>query len=274
MLRNFNVNRQEKEREEGWGPNFEHMRQIIIVELYDLIYDLRGIREDNTPDTQLLINVRNKLEDIRKYVGGQDTKIVLDRRSRRWTCKELSDKILEMSNFLNKPSTSAQMQYTCAMLYQLVNIISKARVVDITDSPPGGEGGAPGGVHGSRPGEVDDTIFDEEKPDKLSGKLDLFARQLSRVIDKAEPGTKPRLMSSEGDLLRARNSAVNIETRLEALEQENKTFQECSICLTNIPDHALQCGHRFCKPCIEMFRGLPQRCPVCKQVIRSCIRLY
>ena len=57
-------------------------------------------------------------------------------------------------------------------------------IVDLTDSPPKdvGDGGAPRGVHGSGPGEVDNRIFDEQIPDKLGEQLALLDRQWRRVI--------------------------------------------------------------------------------------------
>ncbi|TVU43472.1 hypothetical protein EJB05_09947 [Eragrostis curvula] len=46
--------------------------------------------------------------------------------------------------------------------------------------------------------------------------------------------------------------------------------QVCPICLTNAKDLAFGCGHMCCRECGENLT----RCPICRQVIRSKLRLY
>ena len=173
----------------------------------------------------------------------------------------------------------------------LESIQKEMGVVDITDSPPKevGEGGAPGGVHGSAPGEVDDSIFDQKLPDKLSDGLDLLYRRLCKVFDnmqnKVESKIKPidRLGTIAEYLGHfadgARNSAKNLEKRIEALEKENKELKEkllCNLCFKNEPDTFLYvCKHRFCEPCVKILNeGDPPLCPVCRKVMKTYERLF
>uniref|UniRef100_A0A0A9C4W5 RING-type domain-containing protein n=1 Tax=Arundo donax TaxID=35708 RepID=A0A0A9C4W5_ARUDO len=46
--------------------------------------------------------------------------------------------------------------------------------------------------------------------------------------------------------------------------------QVCPICLTNAKDLAFGCGHMCCRECGENLT----RCPICRQAIRSRLRLY
>ncbi|XP_015695752.1 E3 ubiquitin-protein ligase RGLG4-like [Oryza brachyantha] len=46
--------------------------------------------------------------------------------------------------------------------------------------------------------------------------------------------------------------------------------QVCPICLTNAKDLAFGCGHMCCRECGESLT----RCPICRQTIRSKLRLY
>ena len=175
-------------------------------------------------------------------------------------------------------------------------------VVDITGSPPKevgeggagggqevGQGGAPGGVHGSAPGEVDDSIFDQKLPDKLSDGLDLLYRRLCKVFDnmqnKVESKIKPidRLGTIAEYLGHfadgARNSAKNLEKRIEALEKENKELKAklfCNLCFEKEPDTLVfVCKHRFCEQCVKtLMRAVPPLCPVCRKEMKAYERIY
>ena len=175
-------------------------------------------------------------------------------------------------------------------------------VVDITGSPPKevgeggagggqevGQGGAPGGVHGSAPGEVDDSIFDQKLPDKLSDGLDLLYRRLCKVFDnmqnKVESKIKPidRLGTIAEYLGHfadgARNSAKNLEKRIEALEKENKELTAklfCNLCFEKEPDTLVfVCKHRFCEQCVKtLMRAVPPLCPVCRKEMKAYERIY
>ena len=77
----------------------------------------------------------------------------------------------------------------------------------------------------------------------------------------------------------ARNSAKNLEKRIEALEKENKELKDkllCNLCFKNEPDTFLYvCKHRFCEPCVKILNeGDPPLCPVCRKVMKTYERLF
>eukprot|EP00929_Paragymnodinium_shiwhaense_P083548 TRINITY_DN44579_c0_g1_i2.p1 TRINITY_DN44579_c0_g1~~TRINITY_DN44579_c0_g1_i2.p1 ORF type:complete len:167 (+),score=15.80 TRINITY_DN44579_c0_g1_i2:116-616(+) len=49
----------------------------------------------------------------------------------------------------------------------------------------------------------------------------------------------------------------------------------CPVCMTNVMNMALGCGHRVCGDCLKAIRRRQQeQCPVCRTPITSCVRLY
>lgn len=50
----------------------------------------------------------------------------------------------------------------------------------------------------------------------------------------------------------------------------------CPVCLVNLPNAALDCGHRVCAACLaHIQRGRPPGlCPICREVIHEVLRLY
>lgn len=55
-----------------------------------------------------------------------------------------------------------------------------------------------------------------------------------------------------------------------AAAAEPREDQVCPICLTNAKDLAFGCGHMCCRECGENL----DRCPICRETIRSKLRLY
>ncbi|EMS57413.1 hypothetical protein CFC21_098139 [Triticum aestivum] len=87
---------------------------------------------------------------------------------------------------------------------------------------------------------------------------------LGRSTGKAKrvvPAPPPLPASSS---LRREASSAN------AAAAEPREDQVCPICLTNAKDLAFGCGHMCCRECGENL----DRCPICRETIRSKLRLY
>jgi hypothetical protein len=48
----------------------------------------------------------------------------------------------------------------------------------------------------------------------------------------------------------------------------------CSVCLINVKDIRLTCGHMLCKNCATQVRSLSQNCPICRKPITSMDKVY
>ncbi|KAM0919372.1 hypothetical protein ACQ4PT_008280 [Festuca glaucescens] len=93
---------------------------------------------------------------------------------------------------------------------------------------------------------------------------------LGRTTGKAKrvvPAPPPLPVSSQRQpsSLRREGSGANATAPAEPRED-----QVCPICLTNAKDLAFGCGHMCCRECGENLT----RCPICRETIRSKLRLY
>jgi len=79
-----------------------------------------------------------------------------------------------------------------------------------------------------------------------------------------------------------RASKTEIEDRIEKAEgsierinheicRRSKEEKECQICNENKRDHSIDCGHIFCRKCINRFQS--RVCPICRKPIREKPRL-
>ncbi|CAO2210218.1 unnamed protein product [Urochloa humidicola] len=93
---------------------------------------------------------------------------------------------------------------------------------------------------------------------------------LGRTTGKAkrvQPAPPPLPPAQRQPSLRRGASNVNAGSAQSA---EPRDDQVCPICLTNAKDLAFGCGHMCCRECGESLT----RCPICRQPIRSKLRLY
>uniref|UniRef100_A0A453RZX5 RING-type domain-containing protein n=1 Tax=Aegilops tauschii subsp. strangulata TaxID=200361 RepID=A0A453RZX5_AEGTS len=78
------------------------------------------------------------------------------------------------------------------------------------------------------------------------------------------PPPLPASAQRQPSSLRLEASSAN------AAAAEPREDQVCPICLTNAKDLAFGCGHMCCRECGENL----DRCPICRETIRSKLRLY
>jgi len=288
-----------KRNREG-DEGFNELQGQIGTALYSIIFALERIRNPIFPVVQSLRTLQ-RIQDT--FVTQQmifDNVITAEAPSLR----SIADRMQRLIDMISGHSIrtglfdSAAIELRKALGY----IQAPTDVVDITGPPPKevgeggagggqevGQGGAPGGVHGSAPGEVDDSIFDQKLPDKLSDGLDLLYRRLCKVFhnmqNKVESEVKPiDRLGTIAEYLGyfadgARNSAKNLEKRIEAVEKENKELKDkllCNLCFKNEPDTFLYvCKHRFCEPCVKILNeGDPPLCPVCRKVMKTYERFF
>ncbi|XP_047073673.1 E3 ubiquitin-protein ligase RGLG4-like isoform X1 [Lolium rigidum] len=93
---------------------------------------------------------------------------------------------------------------------------------------------------------------------------------LGRTTGKAKrvvpaPPPLPASAQRQPSSLRREGSGANATAPAEPRED-----QVCPICLTNAKDLAFGCGHMCCRECGENLT----RCPICRETIRSKLRLY
>ncbi|KAJ1694990.1 hypothetical protein LUZ63_011688 [Rhynchospora breviuscula] len=67
-----------------------------------------------------------------------------------------------------------------------------------------------------------------------------------------------------------RQASMRQSSSLQSTATGDDQNQVCPICLTNNKDLAFNCGHMTCRECGENL----QRCPICRAVVRSRLRLY
>ncbi|KAJ3688729.1 hypothetical protein LUZ61_017893 [Rhynchospora tenuis] len=67
-----------------------------------------------------------------------------------------------------------------------------------------------------------------------------------------------------------RQTSMRQPSSLQSTATGDDQNQVCPICLTNTKDLAFGCGHMCCRECGENL----QRCPICRAVVRSRLRLY
>ncbi|XP_078170707.1 E3 ubiquitin-protein ligase RGLG5-like [Carex rostrata] len=67
-----------------------------------------------------------------------------------------------------------------------------------------------------------------------------------------------------------RQTSMRQPSSLQSTTTGDDPNQVCPICLTNTKDLAFGCGHMTCRECGENL----QRCPICRAVVRSRLRLY
>jgi hypothetical protein len=63
--------------------------------------------------------------------------------------------------------------------------------------------------------------------------------------------------------------------RLKIRDDEGNELGECAICMSNVKDIILSCGHCcMCKQCYETIRDLDRKCPIRREPFRSYIMVY
>ncbi|XP_047058944.1 E3 ubiquitin-protein ligase RGLG4-like [Lolium rigidum] len=95
------------------------------------------------------------------------------------------------------------------------------------------------------------------------GILGRSTRKAKRVVPAPPP--LPASSQRQPSSLRREGSGTNATVPAEPRED-----QVCPICLTNAKDLAFGCGHMCCRECGENLT----RCPICRETIRSKLRLY
>ncbi|KAG2581425.1 E3 ubiquitin-protein ligase RGLG4-like [Panicum virgatum] len=101
---------------------------------------------------------------------------------------------------------------------------------------------------------------------KATVELGILGRSTGNA-KRVTPAPPPLPPAQRQPSLRRGSSNVNAGSARPA---EPRDDQVCPICLTNAKDLAFGCGHMCCRECGESLT----RCPICRQPIRSKLRLY
>lgn len=96
--------------------------------------------------------------------------------------------------------------------------------------------------------------------------MNMNARRRSTGNAKRVAPAPPPLPHAQRQASSLRRGASNVGGAAAAPRDD----QVCPICLTNAKDLAFGCGHMCCRECGESLT----RCPICRQPIRSKLRLY
>lgn len=104
---------------------------------------------------------------------------------------------------------------------------------------------------------------------KATMELGILGRSSTGNAKRVVPAPPPLPASSQRQpsSLRREGSGANANATAAAEPRED---QVCPICLTNAKDLAFGCGHVCCRECGENLT----RCPICRETIRSKLRLY
>ena len=63
--------------------------------------------------------------------------------------------------------------------------------------------------------------------------------------------------------------------RLKIIDDEGNELRECAICMHNVNDIILSCGHCcMCKMCYDNMQYRNQNCPICRAPITSTVTVY
>ncbi|XP_062196649.1 E3 ubiquitin-protein ligase RGLG4-like [Phragmites australis] len=101
---------------------------------------------------------------------------------------------------------------------------------------------------------------------KATVELGILGRSTG-TAKRVAPAPPPLPPQQRQPSLRRRASNVNEAAAQPAAPRDD---QVCPICLTNTKDLAFGCGHMCCRECGENLT----KCPICRQSIRSRLRLY
>jgi len=101
---------------------------------------------------------------------------------------------------------------------------------------------------------------------KATVELGILGRSTGNA-KRVTPAPPPLPPAQRQPSLRRGSSNVNAGSTQPAAPRDD---QVCPICLTNAKDLAFGCGHMCCRECGESLT----RCPICRQPIRSKLRLY
>lgn len=106
---------------------------------------------------------------------------------------------------------------------------------------------------------------------KATMELGILGRSSTGNAKRVVPAPPPLPASSQRQpsSLRREGSGANANANATAAA-EPREDQVCPICLTNAKDLAFGCGHVCCRECGENLT----RCPICRETIRSKLRLY
>ncbi|WVZ95202.1 hypothetical protein U9M48_040996 [Paspalum notatum var. saurae] len=83
-------------------------------------------------------------------------------------------------------------------------------------------------------------------------------------------GKAKRVVPAPPPMPSAQRQSSSLRRAASAQPSAPRDDQVCPICLTNAKDLAFGCGHMCCRECGESLT----RCPICRQPIRSKLRLY
>jgi len=135
--------------------------------------------------------------------------------------------------------------------------------------------------------------FLEKTVHSLTGKNKLLRKRVQHFVEREEElGRKEeeveRVLGSLGgdteslealsfqELSRVSSKVQALATVAEAaLRKKIREEMMCSICSENSKDAVLECGHRYCTPCIEEWLKKKSQCPTCRmQVYRPPFQCY